>query len=107
MMGQHTYLIVPVEHGDGLVCRIGTGREGVTNAASYAAVVSAARLGDVLAVWKFNAEISQKKAEELAFLVPPSKLMICSSASFGTLELSHDYVTRLEVEDVRKAACRG
>lgn len=97
----HTYLVVPVESGDGLVCRIGTGREVTTNAASYAAVVTASKVGQVLALWKFHRPTTAEEAEEMAVMVPPYRMLICSSDQFGTLELSHEYTTEVEVIDVR------
>lgn len=100
-----TYLVVPVEHGDGLVCRIGTGCEAVTKAASYAAAVLGAPLGQVMAVWKFHTATTVEEAEEMAVLVSPSRLLICSSSEFGTLELSHEYTTEVDVIDVRPGRC--
>lgn len=97
----HTYLVVPVESGDGLVCRIGTGREVTTNAASYAAMVTASKVGQVLALWKFQGQVSTSQAEEVAVKVAPTRMLICSSDEFGTLELSHDYVNEVEVVDIR------
>lgn len=96
-----TYLVVPVESGDGLVCRIGTGREVVTNAASYAAVVTASEVGQVLALWKFHGRTTVEEAEEMAVLVSPHRLVICASKGYGTLELSHEYATEVDVIDVR------
>ena len=97
----HTYLVVPVESGDGLVCRIGTGREAITTALSYAAVATASKTGQVLAVWKFRGDMALPQAEEIAVRVAPTRMLICSSAEFGTLELSYEYLSDVEVIDIR------
>lgn len=96
-----TYLVVPVEKGDGLVCKIGTGREVITSAASYAAVAAAAQPTDVLAVWRFEGKVSQEQAEEIALMTRPTLLIICSSSSYGTLELNPAYLKDVQVLDVK------
>jgi hypothetical protein len=101
-MNDVTYFVAPVEHGDGLRCRIGTGREAITGGASYAAVVVAAKVGQVMAVWKFTGQMTHEEAENLAVQVAPTRLMICASEDYGTLELSHEYTTEVEVTDVRR-----
>lgn len=97
------YLVVPVdsEDGGGLVCRIGAGNECITNTQSHAAVVTASEMGQVLAAWKFHVPITIEQAEEMALLISPDCLLICSSERFEVLELSHDYITQVDVVDVR------
>jgi hypothetical protein len=103
-MSDVTYFVAPVEHGDGLRCRIGTGREAITGGASYAAAVVAAKVGQVMAVWKFTGQLPYGEAENLAVRVAPTRLMICASEDYGTLELSHEYTTEVEVTDIRQDA---
>lgn len=102
-MRANTYFVVPVEHGDGegLRCSIGTGREAITSFMGYAAVVLAANVGQAMAVWKFEGQLSQGEAEALAVQVAPHRLLICASTGYGTLELSHGYVTEVKITDVR------
>lgn len=102
-MRDNTYFVAQVEHGDGegLRCAIGTGREAITSFMGYAAVVIAANVGQVMAVWKFEGQLSQNEAEALAVQVAPHRLLICSSPGYGTLELSHGYVTEVKITDVR------
>jgi len=96
-----TYLVVPAEHEDELVVRVGTGREAVTDCSLYFAVVVGARPADVLAVWKFNGRISQAQAEEIAVQTAPTRLVVCVSEDCATLNLATEYAVDIEVIDVR------
>ena len=96
-----TYFCAQVESGNGLVCRIGSGKEAITSFLSYAALAVAAEPTQVIAVWRFDGELNNAQAEEIAVITRPTALLICSSPAYGTLRLDPSYLADLEVLDVR------
>lgn len=96
-----TYFCVPVESGNGLVCRIGSGKEAITSAMSYAALAVSAEPTQVIAVWQFDGELNSSQAEEIAVITRPTALLICSSPAYGTLRLDPALLADVAVLDIR------
>lgn len=70
---------------------------------AYAAAATASKTGQVMAVWRMNGYVTLEQAKELAALIQPTSLLICSSEDFGTLRLDRALETEVDVIDDRAA----